>query len=80
MGRGKVFDLTDKSLDALFRKAKKALLLADVNFHDSRAEALTRLARRVDVLTLARISGHKDLQLLLNVYYRESTADIAARI
>jgi integrase len=80
MGRGKVFDVTDKSLDALFRKAKRALMLDDLHFHDSRAEALTRLAKRVDVLTLARISGHKDLKMLLEVYYRESTEDIAARI
>lgn len=79
-GRGKFFDLTDKSLDALFRKARDALLIEGLHFHDSRAEALTRLAKRVDVLTLARISGHKDLRMLLEVYYRESTSDIAARI
>jgi integrase len=79
-GRGQFFDLTDKSLDALFRKARDALLIEGLHFHDSRAEALTRLAKRVDVLTLARISGHKDLRMLLNVYYRESSEDIAARI
>ena len=80
MGRGKVFDLSSKSLDALFRKARDAMMVKDLHFHDSRAEALTRLAKRVDVLTLARISGHKDLRMLLDVYYRESTSDIAARI
>jgi integrase len=80
MGRGNLFAVKAKSLDAMFRKATRALLLRDIHFHDSRAEALTRLARRVDVMTLARISGHKDLQLLLTTYYRESTADIAARI
>lgn len=80
MGRGNVFDLTADSLDALFRKARNALMLQDLHFHDSRAEALTRLARRVDVLTLARISGHKDLRMLNEVYYRESAEDIAARL
>lgn len=80
MGRGKVFTVGDKSLDAMFRKARKALLIEDLHFHDSRAEALTRLARKVDVMTLARISGHKDLKLLLSVYYRESAEDIAARL
>jgi integrase len=79
-GRGKFFDLTDKGLDALFRKARDALMIQGLHFHDSRAEALTRLAKRVDVLTLARISGHKDLRMLNEVYYRESSADIAARI
>jgi len=80
MGRGKVFSVGGKSLDAMFRKARKALLIEDLHFHDSRAEALTRLARKVDVMTLARISGHKDLKLLLSTYYRESAEDIAARL
>ena len=33
-----------------------------------------------DVMTLARISRHKDLSLLLNVYYRESAESISARL
>lgn len=77
-GRG--FTITSASLDSLFRKARDALLLKDLHFHDSRAEALTRLARKVDVMTLARISGHKDLRVLLDSYYRESASDIAARL
>jgi integrase len=80
MGRGNVFTVGSKSLDAMFRKARNALLIDDLHFHDSRAEALTRLARRVDVMTLARISGHKDLKLLLSTYYRETAEDIAARL
>jgi integrase len=77
---GQVFTVSSKSLDAMFRKATRALLIEDLHFHDSRAEALTRLARKVDVMTLARISGHKDLKLLLGTYYRESAEDIAARL
>lgn len=80
MGRGHVFTVGAKSLDTLFRKARDNCLVRDLHFHDSRAEALTRLARKVDVLTLARISGHKDINLLLSTYYRETAADIAARL
>jgi integrase len=76
----KGFTITSASLDTLFRKARDALLLKDLHFHDSRAEALTRLSKRVDVLTLSRISGHKDLNVLLHTYYRESASDIAARL
>lgn len=65
--------------DALFRKARAAAGLAGFTFHDSRALALTRLARKVDVLTLARIVGHRDPRSLM-VYYRESAADIASRL
>jgi integrase len=79
-GRGMFFTVSSASLDALFRKARDRLLLEDLHFHDSRAEALTRLARKVDVMTLARISGHKDLRTLMETYYRESASDIAARL
>lgn len=68
------------SLDALFRKARDRCLIHDLHFHDARATALTRLSRKVDVLTLARISGHKDLRMLLNVYYRETAESIAGRL
>lgn len=77
---GSPWTITPASLDALFRKARDATLLQDLHFHDSRAMALTMLARRVDVMTLARISGHRDLSLLLRTYYRETAEQIAARL
>ena len=64
----------------LFAKLTKQLCIDGLTFHDARATALTHLARRVDVLTLAKISGHRDANLLLNVYYRETEAAIAARL
>ena len=76
----KCLSLSSATLDALFRKARDRLLIEDLHFHDSRAEALTRLSRKVDVLTLARISGHKDLRILQLAYYRETAAEIAARL
>lgn len=74
-----VFDLRPSQIDALFRKCKKRAMVEDLHFHDSRAEAITRLAQRVDILTLARISGHRDLRQL-QIYYRESVEDIARRL
>jgi integrase len=78
--REQCFTISSAVLDALFRKARDRLLIEDLHFHDTRAEALTRLARKVDVLTLAKISGHKDLRILQNAYYRETAAEIAARL
>jgi integrase len=49
-------------------------------FHDARATALTLLARKVDVLTLSRISRHRDINVLQRKYYRESAEEIAARL
>jgi integrase len=66
------FTLTSASLGALFRKATRALLIQDLHFHDSRAEALTRFSRKVDVMSLARVSGHKDLRTRMDHYYRQS--------
>jgi integrase len=74
------FTIDAADLDVGFRAARDATLVGDLRFHDGRASALTWLARRVDVLTLARISQHSDLRMLQKVYYRESAAEIAARI
>lgn len=67
------------SLDTIFRKARDATMAGDLTFHDGRATALTMLARKYDILTLSRISQHKDLKMLSR-YYRESSAEIAARL
>ena len=72
-----VFCVTTTSLDALFRKAKARALIDDLHFHDTRREALTRLSKVFDVMELARISGHRDLRVLLNVYYAPSVHDLA---
>lgn len=77
---GRVLAMTSAQLDALWRKARDRSGLVDLHFHDSRAEALTRLARKVDVMVLARISGHKDLRTLLSTYYRETAEQIAERL
>lgn len=74
-----VFDLKTSQIDSLFRKAKARAMIEDLHFHDTRAEAITRLAKKVDILTLARISGHRDMRQL-QIYYRESMEDIAKRI
>lgn len=64
----------------LFSELCGELLIEGLTFHDARASALTWLSRRMDVLTLARISRHKDIRILMNTYYRETAEQIAARI
>lgn len=78
--RGRYFTVSSESRDALFRKAVRALMIEDLHFHDMRAEVLTMLARKVDVMTLAKISGHKDIRQLQETYYRETAEQIAARL
>jgi len=74
-----IFMLTADSLSTLFRKVCAACCIDDLTFHDSRHEAITRLAKKLNVLDLARMVGHKDLRML-QVYYNESAADMAARL
>ncbi len=64
----------------LFCNLLSNLLIQDLQFRDARATALTLMARRMDVLTLARISRHRDLKLLISTYYRESVEDISKRL
>ena len=74
-----VFQLESSQIDALFRRGKKMAMIEGLHFHDSRATAITRLSKKLDILTLARMSGHKDLRML-QIYYRESAEDIAKRL
>lgn len=75
-----VFQISStQTLDALFRKAKARACIEGLHFHDSRATAITRLARRLDILSLARMVGHRDLRML-QVYYRESAEELAGRL
>lgn len=76
----RVFKLIPESADQLFRRLRSRMEIGDLHFHDSRREALTRLATKVDPMTLAKISGHRDLRILLNTYYAPDMAAVAVRL
>ncbi|EIJ72140.1 site-specific integrase [Pasteurella bettyae] len=73
-----IFNLDSRSLDANFRliKERAGLSDADLHFHDTRREALSRLSQKVEVMTLAKISGHRDIKILLNTYYAPKMEDV----
>ncbi len=73
------FDLTSKQLDSNFRKYRDRALIENLHFHDTRHQAITNLAKQVEVLDLARITGITDLKVLL-VYYNESAESIASKL
>jgi integrase len=83
-GGDAVIDVKPALRDALFRKARSKAVecvpsVASLHFHDSRAEAIWRLSKKLDVLDLARIIGHRDLKSLL-IYYRASADDLADKL
>lgn len=74
-----VFGLTTAQVDALWRKLRDRAGVEDLRFHDSRHHAITELSKKLDVLELARMVGHRDLKMLL-VYYEGSAADMAKKL
>jgi integrase len=70
------------SLSTLFRtiRNRTALKDADLRFHDSRHEACTQLAKVLAIQDLAKVSGHKDLKILLNVYYNITAEELADKM
>ena len=74
-----VFQLNSSQLDSMFRKIRGIADIQDLHFHDTRHVAITRLAKKLDVLDLARRVGHRDLKMLM-VYYNASAEDIVKRL
>jgi integrase len=71
-----VFALPAGTRDALFRKAMSKASVQGLHFHDSRAEAIWRLSKKLPVLDLARMIGHRDLKSLM-IYYNASADSLA---
>ncbi len=76
---GGAFGLKTDQISSLWRKVKLRAGIEDLTFHDSRHEAITRLARKLDVLDLARMVGHRDIRQL-QTYYNPTTGEIASRL
>ena len=68
------FSITPRQLDANFRRHKPKG--ADYVFHDTRHTAITRLARVLPIMDLARMVGHTDTRMLMR-YYNATASDIA---
>jgi integrase len=73
------FGITTATLDAMFRKYRNKTTITGLTFHDTRHEAITRLAKKLHVLDLARMTGHKDIKKLM-IYYNEAAEDIADKL
>lgn len=53
--------------------------ITDLNFHDTRHEATTRLAKKLPIQDLAKVTGHKDLKMLMR-YYNPTVHELAQRL
>ena len=68
------------NLNRQFRLAKASVDLRHIRFHDARREALTMMAPKVSVMELAKISGHRNLDILMNTYYSPDITDLANKL
>ena len=71
--------LSAPAIDVHFRRVRDRAKISGLVFHDSRHEAITRMARKLDVLALARVVGHRDIRQL-QAYFNESPEDLAKRL
>lgn len=93
--RGKVFKTTYSALTQSFRRAVKRAIrfyekntrvedrtigfLEDFTFHDLRHEATTRLADKLQMHELMKVTGHRDARMLAR-YYHPKPEDLASKI
>lgn len=75
-----IFQIPKGSLCQSWMTAKKTVGLEHMVFHDIRRTALTRLAKTFQVMELAKISGHRNVNELLNTYYNPDMSEMAARM
>lgn len=74
------FTLNSGSISTMFAETVRKLGIEGLTFHDLRRTAITRLARKLDAMDLAKMVGHRDLKMTLNVYYKVDAGDIAKRL
>jgi integrase len=76
---GFAFPVNAGTFDTLFRRARDGVGL-DFHFHDLRREATSRLAKRLEVMDLAKMTGHRDVKVLLRTYYAPDMESVADRL
>ncbi len=76
---GKIFKSQQHSSGIIFRRYLKKAGISGLTFHDTRHEALTRLAQKLPVLDLARMVGHRDPRSLM-IYYNATAEEIANKL
>lgn len=74
-----VFMLTSGQKDALFRAGVERAGVVNLHFHDSRSEAIFRLSKKLDVLELARVIGHRNIASLM-LYFNANADELADRL
>lgn len=72
--------LTVDAFKKSWQRIKKRALVSDLHFHDTRHEAISRMVndRKLPVEVLAKITGHKKIEVLINVYYNPTAEELTS--
>lgn len=76
---GRVFGLKPDSVSQAFDRACQRAGLSGLHFHDLRHEATSRLADLLQAHELAKVTGHKDMRMVLR-YYHPRASDLAKKL
>ncbi|MBL4768001.1 MAG: site-specific integrase, partial [Rhodobacteraceae bacterium] len=79
LDRPDVFGMTSPNMSARWANLRDKAGVSGLRLHDARHEAVTRLSKKLDVLALAKMIGHRDIKMLMT-YYDEDAADLARRL
>ncbi|MFW2077525.1 tyrosine-type recombinase/integrase [Acinetobacter sp. ULE_I010] len=74
----KVIPQSENAFRLMWEKRKASVGLLNLHFHDTRHEAITRMVRvrKLPVEVLAKITGHKKIDVLINTYYNPNADDL----
>jgi len=73
---GQVLCTSSSATRKAFIKARKQAGLKNLRFHDSRHEATSRLAQLYEIQDLSKVTGHKDMKMLMR-YNHPRVEDLA---
>jgi integrase len=73
-----IVPVQEKSFRRTWYRVREEVGLSEINFHDTRHEAITRMVRvrKLPVEILAKITGHKTIGILINTYYNPNAQDL----
>ena len=74
-----VFSVSQKTAGNILLNCFKKLGIVDLHFHDTRHEAISRLAKIYGILDLAKIAGHSSVEYLLT-YFQPTIYELIDRM
>ena len=77
---GRVFPVTAAALKKVYERAVERAGLVDLTFHDLRRTATGRLAKKLSLLDLAKVTGHRQINVLHQRYYVVTAEELAQRL